>query len=357
MPKAETKKNKRVFLFGRIAVVVSGIIWGAFWISKQQLWGKLAGVFGQMDMLVFAGVLGIFVIGQIIVGFRWWLLLRAQSISIPLWPTVRLYFLGWFYNNFMPSSVGGDLVRAWYVTKHTDKKFEAVLSVFVDRVVVGLLSTLIIAVFFYLLFLRGKGCLIASGSQGGLLTSVVRYKQILLWVVGVLAAAFATALLHRKGRAILQKAWAFIRARSLSWIAKFTDAIAIYCSKPLTILAAFGLTIFMQIMVITSFWFLGRSLGIEASIKYYYVFFTLMWVLAAVPVSIGGAVVMEGGLAYLFVKFAGVDADAAIAIALCQRLVWMLASLPGAAIHLIGAHLPQEPNGDKMPLPTPKDPV
>ncbi len=297
----------------------------------------------RIDLGVFAGVLGIFVIGQIIVGLRWWLLLRSQSIFIDFWAAVRLHFLGLFYNNFMPSSVGGDLIRAWYVTKHTDRRFEAALSVFVDRAI-GLLSTLVIAAFFYSLFLRGKGSVITSGGggKGGMPKSVAEYKWILLWLVVVVAAVFCVLLLHRRGRAILEKAWSHICVYGVKMIKKLRDAIIIYCSKPLTILGVFGLTVFLQIMVITGFWFLGVNLGIEASIKYYYVFFTLTWVLGAVPVSIGGAVVVEGSLAYLFIQFAGVGAEAALALALCQRIVWMLASLPGAVIHLIGAHLPKD---------------
>ena len=117
-------------------------------------------------------------------------------------------------------------------------------------------------------------------------------------------------------------------------------------------LLAFGLTVFLQMLAITAFWLLGSNMGIQADVKYYYVFFTLTWVLGAVPISIGGAVVVEGMLAYLFITFAGVAKEAASALALCQRAVWMLASLPGAAIHLIGAHLPGEA---KSGLETPKD--
>jgi len=123
---------------------------------------------------------------------------------------------------------------------------------------------------------------------------------------------------------------------------KFKKAIFLYCRKPLTLLTAFGLTVFLQIMTITGFWLVGRDIGITASIKYYYVFFTLTWVLGAVPISIGGAVVVEGMLMVLFINIAGVAKDSALALALSQRFVWILASLPGAAIHLLGAHLPKD---------------
>ena len=341
MTEGKAKRSKSVLLYLRIAVVVCGIACGIYWVSRGQRWQNLTKIFLQMNLLVFASALAIFTIGQVLVGFRWWLLLRTQSIFIRFWAAVRLHFLGLFYNNFMPSSVGGDLIRAWYVTRHTDKRFEAALSVFVDRAI-GLLSTLIIAAFFYTLFLRDRGIEKSPGSQSSPLKFITEYGWIVLWVVLGLAAIFCLLFLHKKGRAITAKAWSYILTLVKSLFGKLKDSIVVYCRKPLVILAAFGLTVFLQILTITGFWFLGKNLGIDAGVKYYYVFFTLTWVLGAVPVSIGGAVVVEFSLASLFIKFAGVSQEAAGALALCQRAVWMLTSLPGAVIHLVGAHLPKD---------------
>jgi uncharacterized protein (TIRG00374 family) len=351
MPEAQAKKSSRIFIFLRIAVVCCGIIAGILWVSREQRWNRLAEIFRQMNIAVFAAVLAIFIISQIIISLRWWLLLRSQKIFINLSAVVRLYLLGWFYNNFMPGSVGGDLLRAWYVTRHTPKKFEAVLSVFVDRVI-GLSSTFAIALFFYLLFLRGRGPVITATDGGGFLESISQYRGILLWVFAAVGVIFGILLLHTKSRSMLVKLWLHIRNTAVRMFARFKDAILIYCSRPGTILVAFALTVFLQLMTITGFWLLGRSLGIEAALVYYYVFFTLTWVLGAVPVSIGGAVVVEVLLASMFIRFADVSAESASALALCQRAVWMLASLPGAAIHLIGAHLPK---GGEIGLESPED--
>ncbi|MHC4158424.1 MAG: lysylphosphatidylglycerol synthase transmembrane domain-containing protein [Planctomycetota bacterium] len=339
----DSEKKKHLFLFLRLAVVIIGIICGVLWVRAEDRWSRLVEIFGDMNLGIFACALCVFITGQLTLSLRWLLLIRTQSIHIKFWPAVRLVFLGLFYNNFMPSSVGGDLIRAWYVTKHTDKKFEAVLSVFVDRVV-GLTSTLIIAAFFYVLFLRGKGCVIGPGESksGGAFEFIVQRKAIFIGLIVVVGAAFCGLLLHRQGRVLLKKICLSFEEHGLRLIKKFRDAIVIYCKRPLAILAAFGLTVLLQMMTITAFWFLGADMGIEASAKYYYVFFTLTWVLGAVPVSIGGAVVVEATLAYLFIHFAGVGEELAAALALCQRAVWMLASLPGAVIHLLGAHLPKE---------------
>ncbi len=334
-------RRKHIFLILRIAVVAGGILWGVFWLSRGQRWVNLKEIFLQMNLWIFIVALGVFVFGQILVGFRWWLLLRTQSIFIELWAAIKLHYLGLFYNNFMPGSVGGDLVRAWYVTKHSNKWFEAALSVFVDRLI-GLLSTLIIAAFFYTLFLRGSGISINSTDGDGLLRSIAVYKWIFLWVVIVAAAILCLLFSHAKGRVLLARFWSYVLILIMKMFGRLKDAAILYCSKPMIILAAFGLTVFLQILTITGFWFLGTDIGVAVSIKYYLVFFTLTWVLGAVPVSISGAVVVEGSLYYLFTHFAGVGKEEAIAIALCQRAIWMLTSLPGAVIHLIGAHLPKD---------------
>ena len=341
MSEMRTHRSRYIFLFLRILVVTAGLAWGVFWLSREQRWDNLTVAFRRMDMGAFALALGLFVICQGVIGLRWWLLLRSQSIFIDLWAVIRLYFLGWFYNNFMPSSVGGDLIRAWYVSRHTDRKFEAVLSVFVDRVI-GLLSTLAVAAVFYALFLAPQGKSVSLTGPGNPLARLTEHRLAIACVLLGAAVVFCGLLWHGRTRQMLRKSWSRVCRRGRTAAAKLRSATIIYCGRPLTILAVFVLTVVMQMVVITGFWVLGVSMGIDASVKYYYVFFTLMWVVAALPVSIGGAVVMEGGLAYLFVHLAGVEPEAALALALCQRVVWMIASVPGALIHLIGAHLPKD---------------
>jgi uncharacterized protein (TIRG00374 family) len=325
----------------RIVVITAGITWAVVWLSKEQRWGNLVDIFQQMNLWIFAATLGIFTFGHIIIGLRWWLILRTQDIHIRPWMAIRLYFLGWFYNNFMPSSVGGDLIRAWYITRHTEKRFEAVLSVFVDRAI-GLLSTLVIAAFFYFLFLSGRGLKLQANQKPGFVSVIMNNKQVVITGLIAIFAILVLLLLFGKGRDFLRKIWVFSRTAGQKAFKKLKQAVIIYCKKPMTILNVFVLTVVMQLITITGFWLLGSNMGIEADLKYYYVFFTLTWVFGAIPISIGGAVVIESLLAYLFVNFAGVESELALALALSQRIVWMITSLPGAIIHLLGAHLPKE---------------
>jgi len=345
-----TRPKKNLFFIAvRIAVVVGGVIWGSVWVSRDVGWANLVNTFRSINPGIFALTSLIFVFGQIIIALRWWILLRSQSIFIDLSAAVKLHFLGLFYNNFMPSSVGGDLIRAWYVTRHTDKRIEAALSVFVDRFI-GLFSTFVIASSFYLIFLRGRAGILTRAqpeTQAPASTSS-DYKTALFWIAAVLILIVLITVATRKGRSFFYRLLKIITVKGSIAAKKIIKAVIIYSKSPGTILAVFALTVCMQLMVITGFYFIGRDLGIKASIVYYYVSYTLTWVVGAIPVSIGGAVVVEGSLIIFFTRIAGAARNTASALALSQRAVWMLTSLPGAAIHLFGAHLPGEPKTLKI---------
>lgn len=325
----ELNKNtisNKILFFLRIGFVTAAIIAVTIWVARNNRYVVLGRSFAQMGPWFFAGIVAAFVASQAILASRWWLLLRTQGIHIEIWAAIRLHFLGLFYNNAMPGSVGGDLIRAWYVTKHTEKKFAAVLSIFVDRFI-GLCSSLMMAGFCYFVLLRDVNLGISQKTASGILMWVIIGVAVLTGVVAVFPA----------GRKLLAKAY----QHGVEFAKKFWTAAVLYGSKPLTILAAFGLTFLLQSMVIAGFWLIGRQIGIDVSVKYYFVFFPLTWGLGAIPVSVGGAGVVEGGLAGLFI-LAGVEAEQALAIALCQRAVWIVAALPGAWIHWTGRHLPRE---------------
>lgn len=339
----KTQKNK-LFLLIRIAVVVTGLALAGLWLSKDNNFNDLVKLFGRLNIAVFALSLSIFITGQFVVALRWWILLGTQSIHISFAAAVKLHFLGLFYNNFMPGAVGGDLIRAWYVTNHTEHKFAAALSVFVDRVI-GLLSTLVIAVVFYFTIMAGKEIKSESAQNNQSETSVANFfidhKTIFLCIAAVVIITVLVLLLTKQGRALLSRTVSAVISTITSIFQKTLKAFLLYSKRPDALILVFLLTVALQMATITGYWLVGKNLGIDAPLKYYYLFFTLTWVLGAVPVSIAGAVVVEGSLVVLFTRYTNTPKDAALAIALVQRFVWMLASLPGSAIHLLGMHLPK----------------
>ena len=323
------KPNKHVSLILRLAVAVGALAW----VLGKQEWGELAAAFGNLELGAFGTGLLVFALAQVVLALRWWLLLCAQRVHLPLLVAVRLHFLGLFFNNLMPSSVGGDFLRAWYVTKHTEKRFEAVLSVFVDRAV-GLSGIFLMALVAYFSLMRELTLDHITHPP-----KVVGY--VCLSVLLLLTLLLTLVLLNGSSRAFLAKHWASKRDYLKSLVLKAKRVVLAYCRRPWVVLLTLCLTLFLQASTIVAFWVVGRSIGVEAHLKYYFLIFPTMWVVAALPVSIAGIGVLEGGITDLFTRLAGATTEQALCLALCQRFIWILTSLPGVAIHLSGGHLPK----------------
>lgn len=336
MAKAQDAGRTRyISLAARIVVAVVAI----GWVLRGQDWAELGQVFRRLSLWYFVLGLAGFTASQFIIAFRWWLLLRAQAIYIAGGATIRLHFLGLFYNNVMPGAVGGDLLKAWYVTKHTDKRLAGALSVFVDRFI-GSVGLVLMAVVTYLLFipraLGGQG----EAARGGVGSWFRQHEQTILWVFIGILAVLVVALVQPYGRARLRRGLGQVLHRGVGLLREAKDAGLVYCHKPVTILWTMLLTFAAQSVVIVAFWLLGSNLGVNAGLTYYFFIFPVTWVVGALPISIAGLGVVEAPTVALFVHLAGAPAESALALALCQRLIWVVASLPGAGVHLLGAHLP-----------------
>lgn len=331
-----TVQRKTVSFILRITVAVMalGIL---FW---QQSWNELIDVFSRLDWAFFVLALFVFAGSQVIVAFRWWILVKVQGISLGFFPAVKLHFLGLFYNNVMPSSVGGDLLRAWYVSKHTHKRIEAALSVFVDRIM-GLSGVFLMGVFAYVFLMKGMDVHVQEVASTVQNTSE---NEIPLYILGLTLTLTVILCLIMGIRPLRIKSLNYLSfglQKLVLLLTKTKQTLLIYYRKPLVLLFTLGLTLLLQSFTILAFWLLGKRLGITADIKYYFVIFPTTWVVGALPISIAGLGVVEGGIKFLFEHLAGVPGALAVCLAICQRFVWLLCSLPGGLIHLLGGHLPQ----------------
>lgn len=100
---------------------------------------------GDHWLLLVAGVSG-FCVCMGFCALRWKWLLEAQGLKLSWRQIIVLYFVGHFFNSFLPGAVSGDFVKAYYVTKETSlKKTEAVSTIFIDRII-GLLGLILLAV-------------------------------------------------------------------------------------------------------------------------------------------------------------------------------------------------------------------
>ncbi|NJN17839.1 MAG: flippase-like domain-containing protein [Oscillochloris sp.] len=138
-----------------IRLTVTGILltWLAFQIDLRTV----GDVLQQADPLwIIAGVL-INVLGIVCAAWRWHVVLRAMGTVLSLVRVVRLVIIGAFFNMFLPSSVGGDVMKMVLVAPTMERRELAVASVLMDRVI-GLAVTIGVGL--------GGGAVAAAGARG-----------------------------------------------------------------------------------------------------------------------------------------------------------------------------------------------
>ncbi len=284
-------------------------------VQKPRSWGLVA--------LATAA----FTIAGIILSIRYWLLLRIQDIHITRYESLRLTFLGMFFNYFMPGSVGGDLVKAYYVAKHTPRKAAVLVSVFVDRML-GLTELAVLASVMI-------GVALALGENYESLRMSV---NVVLVVMALVAGALIFVLSARFRRLFhLQKIYQ--KMSFAHHIEAAGDAAQLYRARWVDLLKAIGITFGAQAFSIVSIALLGMALEIDTPIVNYFVYVPMIWILGAIPISPGGAGLIES----LYITFfSSVDASKALVLALLGRFVQMTASLPGLVVYFGGAKVPKE---------------
>jgi glycosyltransferase 2 family protein len=346
MRKLQTEKRggNPVLLALRICIAVGALAW----VFRNQEWSELRQVFRGMNPVVFSVCLLVFAGTQAVLATRWWWLLRALSIRLRLGTAVRLHFLGLFYNNLMPSSIGGDFVRAWYAAKHTEKRIVAALSVFIDRGI-GLFGLVLMAGLSFLFLMQDHDLGSMAAPESAIQGQAHLYGEVGLYVLVIGAAILCLLLGWGKTRLTLIDFSVRVLAQARRTAQKASEAVRLCCKSPRTVVGTLILTVLLQTCAILAFWLLGRDLNIEAGIKHYFMIFPAMWVVGALPISIAGFGILEGGITILFVRLAGTSPEQAACLALCQRFIWILCSLPGALIHLTGGHLPKTFSFDENP--------
>src|SRR5438132_10488463 len=103
------------------------------WLALRTDWGQVGQVFLHLRLELWLIAVGLYLLAQVASAARWHLFARPLGFQTPLRRCVGLYFVGMFFNLLLPTSIGGDVVRAWYLDGASGRRLPAFLSVFVDR--------------------------------------------------------------------------------------------------------------------------------------------------------------------------------------------------------------------------------
>lgn len=248
------------------------------------------------------------VVGFFISAWRWKLLLGVQGADVTAWFLVRSYLVGIFFNNFLPSTVGGDVVRARDTAPFAGSGARALTVVLVER------ASGIFALGLFALGAPLFGLMAAAGKE----------SAVAWWTLGFLFGGFAAfvallrpAVLSRlrglldRGRAAAGPEPGIVGA-VLEKMERFVETLEVFARNPAVLRTTFLLALLLQANVILHYWCIGRSLSLAVPPAAFFLVIPAATVILLLPVSINGIGAREA-VFVLFLGSYGVGVPEAIA--------------------------------------------
>ena len=259
---------------------------------SQVNWDEILPIIARVSWTSLLASALAFLLSQFIIAVRWQYLLRVQEVDIPLTRLTWLVLVGAFASNFLPTTVGGDVVKMAAVAQGQAKRAVAVASVAADRLFN------LAAMFFWLpsaLTLGGWNPLLETG------------------------AASSSALMRMP---FVEKMWGRVK--------RVFEAGRVWFTSPRTVFVAMALSGLSIGASFVSFWIVTLALGITVSFWQAAGVAALSYFAALLPISVNGLGLLEGSVTALLVA-QGASLEQGVAAAVLIRFVTLAVSLLGGA--------------------------
>ena len=256
-------------------------------LIKEEGWGEILSAMREIKTLDLLWVALLFSISRMAVVCRWHVLLRSGGVNILFKNSAALTFMGLFAGNFLPTTIGGDVVRLAGAMQMGLDRAVSLASIAADRLI-GML---------------GMSMSVPIG---------VAYSWNILQLPP--AALSLVSLFHKPA--------AFIR--------RMMSIFSIWFRKPVSILAALAFTWIHMLCLFGSIYVFVDDLGSHVSFWMIAGLWSLTYFITLIPISINGYGLQELSFTFLMSNVAGLTPAVSLTVAVLIRAYFLLSSLPGA---------------------------
>jgi len=307
--------KKRLFDLAKLVISAALLYLVLSRVGLQETFDKLRSADAALLLLA----LGLFIFGVFLRAFRWRALLSDRGLHVPIITLTQLYFIGQFFNTFLPTGFGGDVVRVVELARYGISKSESLSTVFLDR-----LSGLLAFFLMTLAALPFAGQLIPPEVFG------------ILVVLGVAGVAGTWLMFERRFTTPLMNSF-FTRA-SFPFQSKIERLYASMRANTARATAeAMAIGFLFNLLLIAMNYLVAAALGQHIALGYFFLFIPIISSLLLLP-SLNGLGVREGAFVLLFAS-AGVGSVAAVSMSLAFWAITLLTGLIGGVLYAMqGAH-------------------
>jgi uncharacterized membrane protein YbhN (UPF0104 family) len=262
------------------------------YLLSRQGWSEIMSAAGQIAWWRFLLALVLVMVSRLAVTGRWHVLMHSAGTGIAPGQSIRLTFAMLFSSNFLPTTIGGDVVRLAGAIHLGFDQAISLASLVVDRLV-GM-----------------------AGMAMALPFGVPPYLQHLS--VSPVATALSIPWL------------APFREKILRFLQQLKQALKVWLNKPRSLLGALGFTWVHMLCTFGMVSLLLAGMGEHISFWSVMGLWSATYFVTLLPVSINGMGVQELAMTFFYVALGGISQSSGLTLALLMRLLQMIASLPGA---------------------------
>ncbi len=311
----DTKKSK-LNLFWNLLRILIGILLIVFLLIKLDI-EKIFLQFKSLNIKFLLYALIPYFLFIVVSAWRWQVLLDYKRMAMPFKNSLIIYFISLFFNNFLPTTVGGDVMRVLYSMKN--RKTDALAIVLADRILgfVGLFIFGLFAVVYLYLFQK-------------------RTEFILLMIIGLFALIFLTFILFSE-RVYAIFAPIMVKIKLL----KIGDRINNLHRTMTDFGSAWGViilciiqSIIIQALLAIAPYLVLQSMGnFEVSLLPFFIYLPIINVISMIPISFNALGVRENAYVFLFQR-AGLNGEVSITVSLVSFFLIFLWSLLGGVFFI-----------------------
>lgn len=307
----------------RATIIVVRTLFGVALLIGVIIWlepGRILDALADFRTGPLLGAVGTQVIAKLLWSYRWQEILRANQMHRGFWDLFAVVHIGLFFNTFLPSGVGGDLVRGYYASRGRERLVSSYLTLLIERILgMGTLAGLA-----------------ALASTIALASGATPVPRSLLVSVAVLATAIF-------GAVVLTFSWSrwiglLERLRVPErWLEDLAHSLDLFSRPETPRFAILASSLALKLIGVFFYILCGRAVGLELAPLVYFLVTPIAELVGMLPVTLNGLGVREGALVALF-GACGAPPAVAGAVALLGLVIYNGFALLGGVVYTFYRH-------------------
>lgn len=293
---------------------------GFMWFALTRVdFAALGGVFARANVALVAWSFVFSLTGTLIMVCRWEILLKIFSKKLSFFELVPVYWVGLFFNLFLPSAVGGDAVKIYKLAKKHGHAVEFTTSVLMDRII-GLVSLTLLALINILVFKSPVN---------------IKAAENIIYILSFILFSFFVFIFSSrivKKLTFARRILSFLKLEKI--VKNFYLSFNLYRDHLGSLFGAAAVSLTANVIVAFSFYFLALAVGTDVPLIFFFIVTPVIFLITVLPISISGLGLQDGAYIF-FLGQIGISPTVAFSISILSHFIRYLTGLIGGAFFML----------------------